>query len=116
MKNLRNIAEYCSKDVIDEVAAQLCDAQTVKNCGILPAQYLTAYKALDGVANTAKLKTAIDDSVNIAAGNIPSLGKKVLVAIDESGSMRSAHLTESAAIFAASSCRRSPCASRTRPY
>ena len=108
LKNLRNIAQYCSDDVIREACEQLCDAQTVKNCGILPAQYLTAYTALEGVANAGKFKTAIDRSVDIAAGNIPSIGNRVLVAIDESGSMRTARLTETAAIFAASLIKSNP--------
>ena len=107
LKNLRNIAENCSSSVVDEACAQLRDAQTVKNCGILPAQYLTAYGAIGTTPNAVKLKLAIDDSVEIAAGNVPSVGKRVLIAIDESGSMTSVE-REPAAIFAATLLKANP--------
>lgn len=108
LKNLRNIGQYCTTDIVTEACNQLRDAQTIKNCGILPAQYLTAYSALDNTPNCVKLKLAVDDSVEIASGNIPSIGRRVLIAIDESGSMRSASLTEAAAIFAASLLKSNP--------
>jgi hypothetical protein len=107
LKNLRNIAENCSGTVVDEACNQLRDAQTVKNCGILPAQYLTAYGAIGSTPNAVKLKLAIDDSVEIAAGNVPSIGNKVLVCIDESGSMTETE-REPAAIFAATLLKANP--------
>ena len=106
LKNLRNIGANCTEEVVDEACNQLRDAQTIKNCGILPAQYLTAYGALTGNSYATKLKLAIDDSVEIAAGNIPSIGKRVLIAIDESGSMVAER--EPAAIFAASLLKSNP--------
>lgn len=107
LKNLRNIGQQCTTDVVEEACNQLRDAQSVKNCGILPAQYLTAYTALDNTSNCVKLKLAVDDSVDIAAGNVPSIGNKVLIAIDDSGSMGEPEL-EAASIFGASLLKSNP--------
>jgi hypothetical protein len=108
LKNLRNIGQNCTTQVVKEACDQLRDAQAIKNCGILPAQYMTAYSALDNSPNNVLLKLAVDDSVEIASGNVPSIGNNVLIAIDESGSMRDAKLTETAAIFAASLLKSNP--------
>src|ERR1035441_8499392 len=39
LKNLRNIGDNCTSVVASEACNQLRDAQAIKNCGILPAQY-----------------------------------------------------------------------------
>lgn len=104
LRNLRNIGEECGKGTLNEALTQLRNREAIKKNGILPMQYVTAYETiksstLDYTTKVAIL-AAIDDAVEIAAGNVPSVGDDVLVALDESGSMGTLE-RENAAMFAA---------------
>jgi 60 kDa SS-A/Ro ribonucleoprotein len=103
LRNLRNIATECNEATIKEACKQLVNRDAIKKNGILPMQYLKAYEVIGQMwsnPHVARIRAAIDDAVEIAAGNVPSLGDNVLVAIDESGSMEQIE-RDNAALFGA---------------
>ena len=107
LRNLRNIADVVSPNYLKDALNQLRDHGMIKKLKILPFQYLRAYnviKAADSIPAVRKLDilAAIDDAVELAAGNVPSLGDNVLIAVDTSGSMQAferEHATLMAAIL-----------------
>ena len=115
LRNLRNIAGVCGTTttragdaMVREACRQLTNEQSIRKSGILPFQYLTAYEVMNSIGQYRDLfKAAIDDAVEIAAGNTPSLGDRVLIAIDESGSMEPFE-RENAALFAAALIKSNP--------
>lgn len=107
LKNLRNIAEHCTNATIMLACAQLTNAEAIRKNGILPAQYIMAYNSIKGCPCEQYIRGCIDAAVEIAAGNVPQIGQKVLIAIDESGSMQD-NERESAALFAATLLKSNP--------
>ncbi len=74
-------------DVLRKVAAKLSDANEIRSARVFPYQLLTAFQA------TAKLPGAIgaalQDAMEVATRNVPTLHGDVVVAVDVSGSMAS---------------------------
>jgi hypothetical protein len=104
LRNLRNIAENCSGKVVAVALDQLRDAEAIRKNGILPMQYKSAYEAIKAStlpqATMIAVLAALDDAVETAAGNVPSLGKRVLLCIDESSSMHELERNASAMMAA----------------
>lgn len=107
LRNLRNIANEVTLETLRVALEQLTNEEAIRKSGILPMQYLTAYEVLTTCPHSAEIKAAIDDAVEIAAGNVPSLGKSVLMCIDESGSMGRVE-RDNAALFAAVMLKANP--------
>lgn len=71
------------------VAAKLRDAEAMGKARVLPYQVLTAYRNVgDGVPLI--VREALQDALDIALAAVPELPGRVVVALDVSGSMRSA--------------------------
>lgn len=70
----------------DIVAAKLSDAQAVANARVLPYQLMAAFKAAgDGVPQV--VRDALQDAMEVALNQVPSLAGRVVVCPDVSGSM-----------------------------
>jgi len=74
-------------DVITEVAAKLRDANAIARARVFPYQLLAAFmNIVDGVP--PEIRDALQDAMEIAIGNVPSVSGKVWVFPDVSGSMQ----------------------------
>lgn len=88
IRNLRNIMEQAPK-MIDVVCDQLQDPNRIKRSLVLPFRLITAYMQIDQKDRDGrKIAKALDNAINIACENVPSL-ENSLVVIDNSGSMAS---------------------------
>lgn len=83
LKNLRNIENECNPSVINRAAAIIADREKVIRSKQLPMNFLTAYQNV----TSGILREAIDKAIEHSALNIPNLGRRVAVIIDNSGSM-----------------------------
>jgi hypothetical protein len=83
LKNLRNIETEGNTSLINKAATIISDRNKVLRSRQLPMNFMTAY---DNVASAA-LRGAIDKAIEYSAGNIPNLGARVALIIDNSGSM-----------------------------
>ena len=91
LMNLRNILEQAPKSV-KNACALLTDEAQVKKALIMPTQFISAYKAIEGVTGcdgeaVQSVMNAINKAVEIAMSNVPKLEGRTLVALDASGSM-----------------------------
>jgi len=90
--NLNTFARhFVLKDpgVVSALAEKLVDAETIKRSRVFPYQLLTAYQATqDNTDIPMALKLALQDAMELATNNTPSLGEDVWVFPDVSGSMR----------------------------
>lgn len=87
LKNLRNIVQAgVSEDHLDKVAAYLVNR--VATSKSLPFEFWTAFDAIAPVTKYQPLINALYECMDKSADNIPSLGSKVWVIVDTSGSMR----------------------------
>lgn len=75
--------------VVAALAARLCDPRSIERARVLPYQLMTAYLAVGSDVPHA-IKEALQDAMEIATRNVPVLAGNVFVAVDVSGSMRSA--------------------------
>jgi 60 kDa SS-A/Ro ribonucleoprotein len=90
--NLNNFARhgvFNDAKVVNQLATKLADANEVRRSGVFPYQIMTAYQYADGTV-PMQLTNALQDAMETAVENVPTLNKKVLLAIDVSGSMGSA--------------------------
>ena len=78
---------FADKDVTKKLAAKLADAEEVRRNNIFPYQLLTAYQNVGGVPQS--IKNALQDALEVATENVPSLNTDVACCIDLSGSMGS---------------------------
>lgn len=86
LRNLRNMVEAnLDTTVIKSVCDYISDPHNVAMSRQLPFDFIEAYNVIKPL--DAKLATAVSKAIDIAAGNIPSIGKNVWVIIDYSGSM-----------------------------
>ncbi len=85
IRNLRNIEAQASPEVLEKALEILVDPVRVHKSKQLPFRFWTAYKTLEN----RKLKQAVSRAAEIAIDNVPELSGRTLVAIDDSGSMRS---------------------------
>jgi 60 kDa SS-A/Ro ribonucleoprotein len=72
---------------VSKIAQRLRDPALIAKAGAMPFQLLAAYKAALGVPD--KIRAALHDAMEIAAGNVPVIDGKVWVLLDVSGSMDS---------------------------
>jgi hypothetical protein len=86
---LRNLGNF-SRARISEASTQLVwaklgDEDTIRRSGILPLQFLTAYRVVSQF--TDQWSWALDQAINHAVGNIPEMGGHTLIMVDTSSSM-----------------------------
>jgi 60 kDa SS-A/Ro ribonucleoprotein len=93
LKNLNAYAEHGVFEVAgltDLIAERLRSAENVRKARVFPYQILMSYLATDASTKVpSKVRNAIQDAMEIACENVPSLGK-VNIFTDVSGSMSSA--------------------------
>lgn len=75
------------KAALYDVVAKLTDADAIRRARAFPYQLLTAYQATEGLPR--EIGEALQDAMEIATRNVPSLQGDVVVAVDVSGSMAS---------------------------
>lgn len=76
------------KGVTQKVANKLADADTIRRLKLFPYQILTTYQNVGPEIPNA-VKNALQDALEIAVENVPSIKGDVVLAIDNSGSMGS---------------------------
>jgi 60 kDa SS-A/Ro ribonucleoprotein len=87
--NLNTFARHGVFDIQgmgDFVAARLRDAREVARARVLPYQLLTAYMSCDAKV-PGIVREALQDALELAVANVPSIEGKVFVCPDVSGSM-----------------------------
>ncbi|MAE20550.1 RNA-binding protein [Candidatus Poribacteria bacterium] len=78
---------FDSRDMVDLVAARLRDAAAIRKSRVMPYQLLAAYKNVD-MAMPDAIIDALHDAMEIACEQVPAYeGKKLVIAVDVSGSM-----------------------------
>jgi 60 kDa SS-A/Ro ribonucleoprotein len=70
------------------IAARLRDAGEIQQARVFPYQLLTAYQNCDA-AVPVEVRNALQDAMELAIANVPSIGGEVVVCPDVSGSMKS---------------------------
>jgi 60 kDa SS-A/Ro ribonucleoprotein len=70
------------------IAARLRDAGEIQRARVFPYQLLTAYQNCDA-AVPQEVRNALQDAMELAVANVPSMAGKVVVCPDVSGSMKS---------------------------
>jgi len=70
------------------IAARLRDAAEVQRARVFPYQLLTAYRNVDA-AVPEEVRNALQDALEMAVANVPSIEEQVVVCPDVSGSMSS---------------------------
>lgn len=75
-----------SKAVVSGLSRKLRDREVIARSRVLPYQLLMAHKALDP-AVPAELKDALEEALEIALENVPTIDGKVFLCPDVSGSM-----------------------------
>lgn len=103
------------------IAARLRDAGEIERSRVFPYQLLTAYRNCEA-AVPEEVRNALQDAMELAIGNVPSIVGQVVVCPDVSGSMRAAvtghrrgatstvQCVDIAALVAASVLRKNPAA------
>ena len=71
------------------IAGRLRDAGQIREARVFPYQLLTAYQNCDA-AVPQEVRKALQDAMELAIHNVPSIGGNVVVCPDVSGSMKSA--------------------------
>ena len=79
---------FDDKKLVREIANRLRDPQKVRRARCFPYQLLTAYHSADQ-AVPAAVRDALQDAMEVATENVPSLAGRVFVCPDVSGSMQS---------------------------
>jgi 60 kDa SS-A/Ro ribonucleoprotein len=84
------------------VAARIGDAQAVRDSKVFPYQLLTTYKYTTDAPTC--IQNALQDALEIATENVPSLDMSVSVCIDLSGSMSSAVTGDRGSVTSKTTC------------
>ena len=79
---------FGESQMIELVAARLRDASEIARARVFPYQLLAAYRTADA-AVPANVRGALEDAMELAIANVPSIDGQVYVCPDVSGSMRS---------------------------
>jgi 60 kDa SS-A/Ro ribonucleoprotein len=77
-----------AKGLAGRIAARLRDAGEIRRARVFPYQLLTAYQNCDA-AVPQEVRDALQDAMELAIANVPSIEGRVVVCPDVSGSMRS---------------------------
>lgn len=84
---LRNLATLERQGVLDNhrkmIEEKFSNPEIIQRSGIFPFQFLKAFD----MVQSAWAKDAIRDAVDLSLANVPSMGGKVVLSIDRSGSM-----------------------------
>ena len=75
-------------EVTERVAEKLRNPQAIKRARVFPYQLMIAYHAA-GSGVPVMVKEALQDAMEIAIGNVPDFGGRVVICPDVSGSMQS---------------------------
>ena len=89
--NLNTFARHGAFEVegfAEHVAERLRDAEAIRRARVFPYQLMAAYAAA-GEGVPAGVREALQDAMEIAVGNVPAVGGRVVVCPDVSGSMGS---------------------------
>lgn len=78
---------FADKEVTKRLAAKLADPAEVRRNNVFPYQLLTAYQNVSGVPMS--IQNALQDALEVATENVPTLNTDVACCIDLSGSMHS---------------------------
>lgn len=99
LTTLKNLNAYADHGVFgvdgmtDMIAARLSDADEIRKVKVFPYQIMMAFLATDTEAKVPqKVRNAIQDAMEVAVSNVPTLGK-VKFFPDVSGSMKGAAIT-----------------------
>ena len=85
LRNLRNIKQAAPRN-IGKVWKTIEDPEAVRRSKQLPFRFLSAYREISDVAGSRALD-ALENAVRFAAGNLPRLPGRTVIAVDTSGSM-----------------------------
>lgn len=89
IRNLRNIAQAgVSDETLAMVAARIRDPKAVERSRMLPWAFINAHEVAVQDNLPAVLRNAVSDAIELALGNMPSLGKRVWLIGDVSTSMQ----------------------------
>lgn len=91
LRNMRNILQNCSPEVLDMAIAQLTDEKAIKRSLVLPFRFMVAIKEMSSLQESGvrKVIAALDKAAEISLSNVPKFNGNTLVALDCSGSMTS---------------------------
>jgi 60 kDa SS-A/Ro ribonucleoprotein len=77
-----------AEGLVDIIAARLRDAGEIRRARVFPYQLMTAYQNCDS-AVPQPVRDALQDAMELAIANVPSIPGRVVVCPDVSGSMQS---------------------------
>jgi len=89
--NLNTFARHSvfeADEMAEVIAARLRDSDKIRSARVFPYQLLTAYQNCDG-AVPRQVRDALQDAMELATANVPSIDGRVVVCADVSGSMSS---------------------------
>lgn len=99
LRNIRNIVNLGDAELKESALNALLNENAIRKSLVLPFRFATAYNELMTVDRDAI--RAISKACELACSNVPRLPGKTLVALDVSGSMQSANVAETGALFTA---------------
>ncbi len=99
LRNLRNIIQLEDKELKEMALGGLMDRNAIKKSMVLPFRFSTAYDELSKIDTDAM--RAISRACEISCDNVPKMDGKTLIALDVSGSMSSARVSDIASLFTA---------------
>ena len=99
LRNLRNILSLNDAELKNKALYALTNELVVKASKVLPFRFSTAYEEMRNVDSDAM--RAVSKACEIACSNVPTLRGKTLIALDVSGSMSSARVSQIASLFTA---------------
>jgi 60 kDa SS-A/Ro ribonucleoprotein len=79
---------FVNQEVTEMIAARLADPAAIRKARVFPHQLMTAYVSASEVVPRI-VRDALQDAMEIATENVPSIEGKVYVCPDVSGSMKS---------------------------
>ena len=88
LRNLRNILN-ANPSNLNKVLDTIQDPEKVRKSKQLPFRYLSAYKELSNIGGS-RIFDVLENAVEVSCENIPKLEGTTVIAVDVSGSMRTA--------------------------
>lgn len=107
LRNIRNIVNLGDAELKKMALDSLFNEKAIRKSLVLPFRFSSAYKELSSVDRDAM--RAISKACELACSNVPKLPGRTLVALDVSGSMQSANVADTAALFAAVLAKSNDC-------
>lgn len=99
LRNLRNIIN-ARPDNIDKVYSKLSNKDEVLKSKQLPFRFLSTYKTLP-VGATSRVVDVLEDACEYSIANLPKIPGKTVIAIDVSGSMTWARISNKSSVTCA---------------